>query len=189
MKITVVRHGETEGNIARIVQSRTGGRLTENGKLQAQVLADQLNSECFEVVYCSTLDRCIETADILISNHPEVEVIYSDELIERGLGVYEGRPWADVPWESIEGNNLHKKLSQGESWIEVEKRIETFINTLLEEFPDKHILIVTHGGVIKAFNALISDVTLRQAVDTKVVSNASALTWDIHNPVRSKTVA
>ena len=40
--LLLVRHGETEDNVNQIMQGQTQGRLTENGILQAQRLAEEL---------------------------------------------------------------------------------------------------------------------------------------------------
>ena len=42
MKLTLIRHGETEENVQGIIQGQMPGHLTEKGKRQAQEVAEDL---------------------------------------------------------------------------------------------------------------------------------------------------
>lgn len=75
MKIYIVRHGQTTGDL----EDRYGGdyddHLTEEGEKQAMVLTDKLKDEGIQITMCSPLIRAQETAKILqnsISNLPSL---------------------------------------------------------------------------------------------------------------------
>ncbi len=188
MKITVVRHGETEGNVARIAQSHADGVLTARGVEQAQQVADSLRDQIFDLIVCSDLGRCVQTAGIIVAARNNQEVVYTKMLRERSLGVYDGRQWEDVPWETIEGDSLDQKLPEGEAWTEVAARIEAYLNELFESYADSRVLVVTHGGIMKAMAALLDRISLAEAVDSRVVDNGSVRVWDMTGPVRPVTV-
>lgn len=61
-KITVnlwlVRHGETFANVKRIIQGQQGGELTKPGMEQADKLGARLQTQRFNKVFCSDLNRC-----------------------------------------------------------------------------------------------------------------------------------
>lgn len=183
MKITVIRHGETEGNIARIVQSRTGGVLTQNGIRQAEEAANILKKDVFDAIYSSDLERCIQTTKIVSKFHPNTHVSYQKQLRERHLGDYEAGSWDDVPWLDHEGDNLHVKMPNGESWEDVYNRVGMFLSWLYQKDPSSSVLLVSHGGTMKAMRAHIENITLRDAVDTTVHHNAQILRWQLESPL------
>ena len=65
MQLVIVRHGETEANVGRVIQGHSGNNLSERGRQQAQCLAERLRHETIDYVYCSDLLRARETAEIL----------------------------------------------------------------------------------------------------------------------------
>lgn len=70
IELYLVRHGETEENVAQILQGHLPGHLTALGRQQAIQLAERLNKEhiTFDALLCSDLQRTIDTATI-IKNH------------------------------------------------------------------------------------------------------------------------
>lgn len=187
MIITAVRHGETIGNVEHLVQSRTGGELTLLGIEQARALGATLRDQDFDAVYVSDLARCQQTADYICEFLPKRPRFTTEQLRERSQGIYEGKCWEDLPWLEFEGDNLATQIPGGESWLQVEKRVADFLNEIYLKHPQEHVLLVTHGGVMKALRALLSDMDLRTSVD-EMVPNGSALTWEMLSPAVS-TVA
>ncbi|HBV5297987.1 TPA: histidine phosphatase family protein, partial [Klebsiella oxytoca] len=62
MKLWLVRHGETEANIAGLYSGHAPTELTERGIRQAQTLGQRLHAVPFERVFCSELERTQRTA-------------------------------------------------------------------------------------------------------------------------------
>jgi alpha-ribazole phosphatase len=184
MKVTAVRHGETEGNIKRIVQSHTGGRLTERGCEQARQAGKQLAGEKFDAIYVSDLRRCIETIEIMLPNAPYVRTA---QLRERSNGIYDGRSWDDLPTFIFEGSDIVTRVEGGESWLDIEARIAEFINELYAQYPDGHVLLITHGGPIKVLRSLIEGLTLQEAA-VDMVSNAGSWRGEVIAPVQPTVV-
>jgi broad specificity phosphatase PhoE len=91
VKLTIVRHGETVENKARITQGQSFGTLNETGLEQAKQTGIKLKGSKFYAVYCSDLDRCIKTAE-QIKNHSGIKVDkYHKDLREKSVGEFEGR--------------------------------------------------------------------------------------------------
>src|SRR5690242_21943143 len=88
MKVIVVRHGETYGNVNRIIESRSHGRLTFHGMEQARAVAEQLRHERIGIVYSSNLQRALDTAFIVSEFHPAASLIPVHDLRERNQGIY-----------------------------------------------------------------------------------------------------
>lgn len=152
-KLYIVRHGETDWNVKKLLQGKTDIELNENGKHQAELLKDKININNIDVVICSPLIRTRQTAEILISN--KLDIKYDKLIVERGFGNYEGKP---IEFELI-GKQWDYKLNDKENGIEsiqdCLKRAQRFIDKLNKEYNNKNILIVSHGSFIKALHFCI----------------------------------
>jgi probable phosphoglycerate mutase len=95
MTILLVRHGETDGNTARILQ-RADTPLNERGMRQAEQLARRLLARGFTHVVCSDLLRARMTADPLAAGSG-IEIEESSLLQERNFGDLRGMPYAELP--------------------------------------------------------------------------------------------
>lgn len=154
MKIYLVRHGETTGDI----EDRFGGdyddHLTELGKTQAKKLAGELSELNIEKIYYSPRIRARETAEIInkITNIP-VELL--DDLRERNAyGILTGQIKSEVEKKYP---NLVKILSDPKATISGAEDYQDFKNRVINVFdnviklPIDTLAIVTHGGVISCF--------------------------------------
>jgi broad specificity phosphatase PhoE len=68
-EVTLIRHGESNGNAAGVSMGFTPGYLTETGRHQAKMLNQSLREffpsfDVFDGIYCSDLRRCVFPADI-----------------------------------------------------------------------------------------------------------------------------
>jgi len=188
MKIMAIRHGETEGNVLHLVESRTGGKLTEDGIRQAGEIAGRLDGWHFGAMYSSDLQHCVDTAEVITRSLARTALILTDKLRERNQGVYEGWYWDDLPWLGREGERLAAKIPDGESWLAVQQRIGAFVNELYQEDPAQEVLFVTHSGPIKVLRALYGGISLRESVD-RPVHNGTIWQWGMDRPVLYPTVS
>src|SRR5262245_33060290 len=92
MTILLVRHGETAGNAARILQ-RADAPLNERGMHQAQQLAQRLFEHGFAHIVCSDLLRARMTGAPLAARSG-LEIEESSLLQERNFGDLRGVPYA-----------------------------------------------------------------------------------------------
>ena len=76
MKILVVRHGETKSNKKKNIQGHSHGKLSSEGMHQAKKLAPRLTKEKIDIIYCSDLRRCKQTAAYLLKEK-NVPIIYT----------------------------------------------------------------------------------------------------------------
>ena len=155
MKLYFVRHGESEANLLRVVSNRGSVHgLTEKGRQQAASLGKSLAQSGINAIYSSPLLRATQTAAIL-SAALQLDVIVSAALREYDCGVIEGKSDAQS-WE------LHKRTREdwllrgqwesriegGESFVEIRRRFEPFIEDLLAKNPaDASLVLVGHGGL------------------------------------------
>src|SRR5260370_17659436 len=95
MTILLVRHGETDGNAARILQ-RPDVPLNERGMRQADELARRLVAHGFVHLLCSDLLRARMTAAPL-AVRSRLAIEESPLLPERNFGAFPRVPYAPFP--------------------------------------------------------------------------------------------
>lgn len=149
MKIYLIRHGETTGDI----EDRYGGDydddLTEKGKKQAEELAKKLQKKGIQTIFSSPLKRAQQTAKIL-SKALQVNIQTVKEIKERNrCGILTGmiRSQAKEKYpEAFEKVQEFKNTIEGaEDYKKFVKRITKAFEKLLKE-NFQTIAVVTHGG-------------------------------------------
>lgn len=149
-KLYIVRHGKTSWNEKGLLQGSNDISLNEEGIKQAQELATKLDLSKIDICISSPLIRVKQTAEILVGN--KLEIIYDDLLKERGFGNYEGKK---INFELI-GKHWDYRLNDSSNGIESIKdcldRAKIFLDKIKKEYSNKNILIVSHGGFIKALH-------------------------------------
>jgi alpha-ribazole phosphatase len=167
IRITLVRHGETHNNRARVVQGQdpTQGKLTPKGLHQAQRLGERLASVPFEVVYCSPLERAVVTMAQILAARPgerTLPLLFPPDLREVNLGVLHGRPHTE--WiAAIAGEPMAWRPAQGESWLDVQQRVTDHLRGAILPAGHRNILIVAHGGVNRGLIASLTGISMAQA--------------------------
>jgi len=150
MRLILVRHGETEGNVMKINEGQKEGILTDKGRLQAIALGKRLSEQKIDVIFVSDLKRCVQTAEHIIIHHPNTPIFYEPLLRERNLGILEGSKRGEVirQAQKVGLDIIEHKPQGGESILDVKERVKTFFNMLKNEYSDKTILIISHGQFI-----------------------------------------
>lgn len=94
-ELWLVRHGQTDWNLANIVQGHSDIPLNDTGLTQARELAEKLAGTHFDALYCSDLIRARQTADILAESL-NLEVVIEPRIREIRQGVWEGYSIPDI---------------------------------------------------------------------------------------------
>lgn len=169
MRLIFVRHGETEENKAKIVQGHKPGKLSAQGLEQARNAAARLKDETIDVIYSSDLDRCVKTTAEIARFH-KAEIIYTPEIRERCLGIYEGKRrelLGDLKRESPDF-----KPENGESLEELSKRAAKFMEKVIAKHKSGTVLISSHGGFIRVAIARLKGMPLEEALKTDLGNTA-----------------
>lgn len=151
MRLYLIRHGETDSNIGRLLDTaHPGAPLNQTGWAQAEALAQLLADEPIEAVYASDLTRAVETATPL-AQQLELPIVQLPELREIPAGVLEMADWApyidalnrwlDEPEFRIEG---------GESATEFTARYDAAIAQIAEAGHEVAAL-VSHGAALRVW--------------------------------------
>lgn len=168
MNILVIRHGETIENAQGIVQGQLPGRLSEKGIKQAKKAARELATKNFDYIYCSDLQRCVDTLGILIKEIKDIPVRYTEELREISFGVYQGMYANDLPdWKTLEGGFYTRRPPEGETINQFRQRTINYMNELFNQHKNDELLIVTHGGNIRVIRSVLEALDLWELYQAK----------------------
>lgn len=161
-RIFLVRHGDAFD--AQGLQLETYS-LNEYGKIQAMQLAKRLKDNKFDAMYCSKIQRSIETCAIVNQNH-NMEVVYTASLNEVG-----GEDWP-VPGkpETPRGIDLLKQTA-----TEIYETFKRFV----KRHKDQQVIIFTHGNWIRALLSYMLADADPQAFMKFIISNTSLTIIDV----------
>lgn len=94
-QIILVRHGETEWNVAEIFRGRTDIELNETGIKQAELLAEHLSKVKIDAIYSSPLRRALKTAETIAGYH-QLDVSVNPGLTDCNFGEWQGLSHQEV---------------------------------------------------------------------------------------------
>lgn len=174
MRIYLLRHGESEANVAGVISDDPGQafHLTPMGIAQAEVAADELRDVPFSCIYVSEHLRTRETAQVLVKRWLE-EVAEKDEaeasqpdtaqadqypitvdarLNERHSGMA-GQPVAAFN-NLVKPDPVNIKPEGGESFHEQMDRLRGFMDAVAQRHVDCTVLAVSHENPILAAQAV-----------------------------------
>lgn len=149
MKIYVIRHGLTDWNVKKKIQGQKDTELNNIGINQARETKDKFNEYNFDLIICSPLKRTRLTAEI-INQDKNVEIIYDEALMERGLGDLEGLS-TEIEEDSIYNYNLKNKNI--EPVVKLCDRVFRLLDYIKDKYKNKKVLLVTHSGTARAIEA------------------------------------
>ena len=146
MKLYLVRHGQSTGNIGGTLMGQSDHPLTPLGEDQARAAAERLASFGPMPVYSSDLPRARATAGHIVAAWRDAEVSDASPKItldarlrEISLGDYEGRPWqefeADTALTAAFAEDPYRTaLPNGESLEHLEARVHAAVLDILAPF-------------------------------------------------------
>jgi len=159
MHLFLIRHGQSHLNLPDWTGGNKDVGLTEEGQRQAAALARWLPTKVptVKAIYCSTMQRAIETATPL-SEAYDVALTFDDRLREIGLNRLDHTPWPNdqLPayggtWGSeIPFDNITPTTAGGESYMHFRLRIGAFLEQMSVRHRDDSILAISHAGAIEA---------------------------------------
>jgi broad specificity phosphatase PhoE len=150
MSIFVIRHGETLGNAARVVQ-RPDNPLSPRGLAQAERLARRLAGQGIARILSSDLPRAVSTAECL-QRATGVELAFDPLLQERNFGDIRGIPYAELGFDMFAPDYAPPN---GESWPVFHGRVDRAWGRVqaLAAATAGHLAVVTHGLVCRSLAA------------------------------------
>lgn len=159
-EVYFIRHGETDWNVQGRIQGHTDIPLNDTGTAQASLLGQLLAPIPFSAAFSSDLSRARQTAELVLQSRP-LPIISSPALRERSAGTLEGentdkldeglRPFflseKALVKESYLNTPWHPELETSQSVIQ---RVLDFLFSIISNFQNQSILVVSHGGVLRS---------------------------------------
>jgi len=147
-RLFLIRHGETAWSASGQHTSRTDLPLTENGILQAELLAARLGRLQFAAVFTSPMLRARETCRI--AGLDRVAVV-TDDLREWDYGAYEGRTTDEIRAEEPGWTIWTAAIRGGEAVDDVGRRVDRVIERALAVEGD--VALFGHGHCLRILAA------------------------------------
>jgi len=171
VRLILARHGRTEGNVIRALDSRPPGMpLDDVGRAQAEDLARRLAAQPVAAVYASRATRAQQTAAPVAAAH-DLSVVVLDGVQEADCGELEGATdpasherFQDV-YEAWLNEEFDARLPGGESALEVRARFVAAVEAVAADDP---VVVVSHGAAIR----LGVGALLGEGAETRYVPNA-----------------
>ena len=142
--LILARHGETDWNRDGIWQGHSDPPLNDLGRRQAAELAERLADVEIDALYSSDLRRAYETAEI-VSRAKGLDITADPELREMDVG-----SWSGLTSEEIATRFPEMAAHDGESRADFDARSVGVLRRIAEAHEGEHVLVVTHGGVVRA---------------------------------------
>ena len=156
-RVTLIRHGESVWNTNGRWQGQAVVALSDEGRHQAVLLAEHLCPLAAEIAAITSSDalRARETAALIASrlNKPltlDARLREIDTGQWQGLTAEEVEAWDAERLAAVRADPYNVPRPDGESYNQVADRGIRALQDLVDQYPDQHVLAVTHGGTIRS---------------------------------------
>ena len=153
-RLYLLRHGQTEFNVKKLVQGRCDSPLTGLGRQQARVAAAWLKAHNVvpDKVVSSPLGPAMDTAQLVATEllGPDAAVEPCEGIIERCYGTFEEGPHDALPtdvWDP--GEDLVPFGGEGSRALQ-ERMVDTLTNIMGADGIET-LLAVSHGSASRQF--------------------------------------
>lgn len=165
MEILLIRHPEPLG-AKGICYGRSDLELASGWEQKTAALASRISMPV-DSIFSSPARRCIQPArflyeQLLSSLNDSIEgesanmkkpcFVVSESLWEFDFGLWENRPWSEIPRSQIDAwaeSPLSYQIPGAESFPAFRERVLNWVSGLLSVAKWQRVLVITHGGVIK----------------------------------------
>lgn len=202
--LVLVRHGESEGNLAdRAALEAQEPRLdldlrdadvplSSTGEQQARAVRDYLRTlpegERPTAVASSPYRRARQTGEIAVEGL-DVPFAVDERLRERDLGAFDGLTWIgiqqDYPLESERRARVGKfyyRPPGGESWADVALRVRQVLLELQERYAGERLFLFSHQATIMAFRIAIEGLDERAVLEADKKTPLANCSMTVYRP-------
>ena len=149
----LLRHAHSVANKAGILAGQLEGiGLSKDGIAQVNKLTSSFENLKIDRIISSPMQRCLETVEG-IARSKRKRISIDKRLIEMNYGSWSGKKLSKLSrmkeWKVIQTKPSAFRFPQGESFKELEERIESLLKDLSRKYPKETILIITHGDIVK----------------------------------------
>jgi probable phosphoglycerate mutase len=126
--------------------------LSEDGRTQAEAVADRLAKAPIKAIYSSPIDRTLETAQAVAAKHG-LDVQLLDDIGEVQYGSWTNRSLKSLArtklWIKLQRFPSAARFPQGETLFEVQARAVAELERIQARHPKQTVCVVSHADVIK----------------------------------------
>ena len=175
MRLILVRHGQTDYNLHRRYQGKRNVSLNQTGREQTKRLANRLSAEKMDSLHSSDLTRCVQTAESIAGIH-SLKIHEDACWRELSFGEWEGMSYAEIEaaWPELlqkwQTDPAHVSPPKGESFVQLAARVSSALDEMRSHHAEQTVLLVTHGGVIRALLCLALGIDLNRHWQFEVAS-------------------
>ena len=152
------RHGETAENRLHILQGCMPGTLTEEGRAQIAASVPTLQSIPFDIILCSDIQRCKDTA-LIINEVLQLPVVYTPLLRERD--------WGSATGMIVDGVTKIRIPDDAETVPAMRQRAQDFLTFVRTHYPDCTVLAISHGLFCRCIQAVHRGIELSEVIPMK----------------------
>lgn len=161
-EVFMVRHGQTDSNVAGLFHGATDTPLNATGLRQAELVARRVATlEELQSLHTSPLKRAFVTAEA-ISRQVGLSLHIHPDLQEMNFGDAEGlvmaamiERWPDLARRFADDEDTDARFPGGESRGEFHQRVRLALDEIVTGYAGQRIVVVAHGGVISSLVAQI----------------------------------
>ena len=151
--VGLLRHGETDWNVASLLQGTSDIPLNQTGIAQAVAASKAIVASDWDQIISSPLSRARDTARIISDANALGEIAIEPLLLERAFGEAEGLNYHE--WKKQ--HDAHQTVVGGESLIDLELRANRLLQHLVDNYAGKRVLAVSHGALIRKVVRIVSE--------------------------------
>lgn len=165
MKLTLVRH--TSLQVAEgICYGQSDLDVSPQFDNELATLRQKLQHEAIDAMYSSPLQRCRKLAHALatVQAQTPLDVQQDARLQELHFGDWEMQPWEAIPRQVFDvwaQNYAELAPPNGETFAALQARGVACLQELQQRHAGEHVLVVTHGGMIRALIAHVLNMPLK----------------------------
>ena len=151
--LLLIRHGENNMVGKRLAGRLPNVHLNDNGRQQAERLAQALSKAPVKAIYSSPLERAVETAEPL-ARALELPIQIAPGLVEVGYGDWQGKTLKQLGryklWKVVQEKPSEMRFPKGESLVEVQQRAAAEVERIAVAHEEGDLVACfSHGDIIR----------------------------------------
>jgi broad specificity phosphatase PhoE len=196
-QLTLVRHGESAGNVARDYAEANGLEriqlehrdvdvpLSENGEGQAAALGRWMAGQGFDCVRVSPYVRAQQTAGLAVATAGiDIPVVVDERLREREFGVLDGLTrkgitalWPQESERRAAVGKFYHRPPGGESWTDAALRVRSALADIRRDWADQRVMVVAHQVVVLLFRYVVEGMTEAEVLAVDREGDVANCSW------------
>ena len=203
-ELVLVRHGESQGNLADRKALDAGQpfldldvrdadvELSDTGREQAEAVRDYLRSlpedQRPTAVVSSPYRRARHTGEIAVEGL-DVPFVVDERVRERDLGAFDGMTWIGIEQEYAEESKRRARVGKyyyrppgGESWCDVVLRVRQVLLEMQERYAGERLWVFSHQATIMSFRVAIEGLEEAQVLEADKKTPLANCSMTIYRP-------